>query len=114
MLFIDDGSVRHELEPLPDPGGSADEAGWRVAFAARTSLVEGPHVSFALRIGDEDLPLGSPDRQELDAAASAAPEAVPGDVTERLAAIATELSRRERLEGRIEGLSAELDAARNA
>src|SRR5207244_4127042 len=87
--------------------------GWRVAFAASASLVETPGVSFALRIGGEDLPLGPPASRDV-AAEAAAPEAVSGDVAERLAAIATELSRRDDLEERIQALAGDVEVARSA
>src|SRR5206468_3081018 len=51
MLIVDDGSQRHELEPLPDSAGSAAQSGWRVAFAAPASVAEAPEASFALRVG---------------------------------------------------------------
>src|SRR3954447_8032508 len=98
MLVVDAGIERHELEPLPDPA-AAERSGWRAAFAAPYSVVETAGVSFALRIGGEDLPLGAPVRREVDAGGDAS------DLDERLAAIAAELARRDDLEDRIRSLS---------
>src|SRR5439155_25421986 len=44
-LIVDDGSERHELEPLPDPAAPDEPTRWRAAFMVRASVLEGPATS---------------------------------------------------------------------
>ena len=111
LLVVDMGTERLELEPLPDPA-AAERAGWRAAFAAPYSVVEADDVVFALRIGGEDLRLGSPVRREIEEETGASAGASGSE--ERLAEIAAALARRDDLEEQLDELAAGVASARKA